>query len=40
MKENFWHQKWELGDIAFHENKVNPFLILDVQVFGSLICTN
>jgi thiopurine S-methyltransferase len=27
MKENFWHQKWERGDIAFHENEVNPFLI-------------
>jgi thiopurine S-methyltransferase len=27
MKENFWHQKWERGDIAFHESEVNPFLI-------------
>lgn len=27
MKEDFWHQKWELGDIAFHESEVNPFLI-------------
>jgi thiopurine S-methyltransferase len=27
MKANFWHQKWERGDIAFHESDVNPFLI-------------
>ena len=27
MKEEFWHQKWKLGDIAFHESEVNPFLI-------------
>jgi thiopurine S-methyltransferase len=27
MKANFWHQKWERGDIAFHESEVNPFLI-------------
>ena len=27
MEANFWHQKWERGDIAFHESEVNPFLI-------------
>lgn len=27
MEENFWHQKWERGDIAFHESEANPFLI-------------
>ena len=27
MKANFWHQKWERGDIAFHESEANPFLI-------------
>jgi len=27
MKASFWHQKWERGDIAFHESEVNPFLI-------------
>lgn len=26
MKANFWHQKWERDDIAFHESEVNPFL--------------
>jgi thiopurine S-methyltransferase len=27
MEANFWHQKWERGDIAFHESEANPFLI-------------
>jgi thiopurine S-methyltransferase len=27
MDASFWHQKWEQGDIGFHENEVNPFLI-------------
>lgn len=27
MKANFWHQKWEQGDIGFHESAVNPLLI-------------
>lgn len=24
MEANFWHQKWEQGEIGFHENRVNP----------------
>lgn len=27
MEARFWHQKWEQGDIGFHKNEINPFLI-------------
>ena len=27
MNTNFWHQKWERGEIGFHENQVNPLLV-------------
>ncbi len=27
MKASYWHQKWELGDIRFHESEANPLLI-------------
>jgi len=27
MEASFWHQKWERGDIGFHETEVNPLLI-------------
>lgn len=27
MEANFWHQKWERGDIAFHESEANPLLV-------------
>jgi thiopurine S-methyltransferase len=33
MEAAFWHQKWEKGDIGFHESEVNPFLI---KHFGKL----
>lgn len=26
MHADFWHQKWENGDIGFHESEVNPAL--------------
>jgi len=26
MEASFWHQKWERGEIAFHENEANQFL--------------
>ena len=26
MKASFWQQKWERGEIGFHESDVNPFL--------------
>jgi thiopurine S-methyltransferase len=26
MEASFWHQKWERGDIAFHEAEANPLL--------------
>lgn len=27
METSFWHQKWERGDIGFHESEANPLLI-------------
>lgn len=27
MDANFWHQKWERGEIAFHESQANPLLV-------------
>jgi thiopurine S-methyltransferase len=27
MDANFWHQKWERGDIGFHQNATNPLLL-------------
>ncbi|MDO9104639.1 MAG: thiopurine S-methyltransferase [Methylovulum sp.] len=27
MEANFWHQKWERGEIAFHQSEANPFLV-------------
>lgn len=27
MKANFWLQKWERGELGFHENQVNPALV-------------
>ncbi|MDX1958334.1 MAG: thiopurine S-methyltransferase [Leptospiraceae bacterium] len=27
MEESFWHRKWEVKEIGFHRNEVNPLLI-------------
>ncbi len=27
MDANFWHQRWELNEIAFHEREANPLLV-------------
>jgi thiopurine S-methyltransferase len=27
MKADFWHQRWETGQINFHESETNPFLL-------------
>lgn len=27
MDANFWHQRWEKNDIAFHESTANPLLV-------------
>lgn len=27
MDTNFWHQRWEKNEIAFHESEVNPYLL-------------
>lgn len=31
MDSDFWHQRWEKGDIGFHEHQVNPFLIKYIE---------
>jgi thiopurine S-methyltransferase len=33
MEASFWHQKWKHGDIGFHENATNLFLVAH---FGTL----
>ncbi len=30
MEENFWHQKWEKGEIGFHRSEANTLLIENV----------
>lgn len=27
MEANFWHERWELGQIGFHEDEANPLLV-------------
>lgn len=27
MEASFWHQKWERGEIGFHQSETNPFLL-------------
>ena len=27
MEANYWRQRWERGEIGFHENQVNPALV-------------
>lgn len=27
MEDSFWHKKWEIGQIGFHERKPNPLLL-------------
>ncbi len=31
MDVNFWHQKWEKNEIAFHKSEVNPLLIENID---------
>jgi thiopurine S-methyltransferase len=31
MDPNFWHQRWEKNEIAFHEVKAHPFLVKHCQ---------
>jgi len=33
MEASFWHAKWEKGEIAFHQDEVNPLLL---EHFGTL----
>ena len=34
MKADFWHEKWEKREIAFHEENVNPILSTYIDVLG------
>ena len=34
MEARFWHQKWERGDIGFHESETNPLLIHHFDALG------
>ncbi|MDP2246790.1 MAG: thiopurine S-methyltransferase, partial [Nitrosomonadales bacterium] len=31
MEANFWHQKWERGEIAFHQHEANPLLVSHID---------
>ena len=31
MDSDFWHQKWEQGEIGFHESQVNPVLVGNLE---------
>lgn len=31
MNPEFWHRKWRIGDIGFHEVRPNPLLIRNIQ---------
>lgn len=34
MEADFWHQKWQRGDIGFHQSQANPFLIDHLDRLG------
>jgi len=34
MEASFWHNKWEHGDIGFHENETNPLLVKHLEKLG------
>lgn len=31
METNFWHQKWQRGDIGFHQAQANPLLVQHLE---------
>jgi thiopurine S-methyltransferase len=31
MDANFWHKKWERGEIGFHESQANPALVAHIE---------
>jgi thiopurine S-methyltransferase len=35
MEASFWHQKWERGEIGFHESETNPLLIKHFDKLGT-----
>lgn len=34
MQADFWHQRWEKGEIGFHEKDINPLLIAHFAKLG------
>lgn len=34
MEASFWHQKWERGEIGFHESETNPLLVKHFETLG------
>jgi thiopurine S-methyltransferase len=34
MKADFWHNKWETNQIAFHKSEANPILIEHISALG------
>lgn len=36
MEANFWHQKWQRGEIAFHRDDANPHLIAHLNKLNLL----
>ena len=33
MKKEFWLERWERGEIGFHQDEINPYLL---QYWGEL----
>lgn len=36
MEANFWHQKWQRGEIAFHRDEANPHLVAHLNKLNLL----
>lgn len=34
MDASFWHQKWEKGEIQFHQREINPLLVSHFEKLG------
>lgn len=34
MEANYWHQKWQRGDIAFHREEANPHLVAHLHTLN------
>ena len=34
MEQSFWHQKWNKGELGFHQSEINPFLVAHFSQFN------